>query len=98
MSHELDSKQLDKMAKFEERMAVVKRDDPDRAEACRKVHNMLVNARHVVESVFNDDVADQAEVVLAVHAAIADEMEDIKDERENKDSILGGGGDDDDDE
>jgi hypothetical protein len=76
-------------------MAVVKRDDPDRAEACRKVHNMLVNARHVVESVFNDDVADQAEVVLAVHAAIADEMEDIRADRDDKRELLG---DEDDDE
>ncbi len=78
---EMDSKQLDKIAKFEQRMEVVKKDDPDRAKACRQVHNMLMNAKHVAESVFNDDVAENPEVCLSISAAIADEMEDIKGER-----------------
>lgn len=77
----VDDRQLDKISQFEARMEVVAKDDPDRAQACRQVHNMLVNAKHVVESIFNDDVADQAEVVLSVHAAIADELEDIKAEK-----------------
>lgn len=87
----MDSKQLDKMAKFEQRMEVVKKDDPDRAKACRRVHSMLVNAKHVLESVFSDDVADHPEVVLAVHAAIADELEDIREmgDRDDEEERLG---------
>jgi hypothetical protein len=45
---------------------------------------MLTNAKHVAESVFNDDVADNPEVCLSIAAAIADELEDIKGEREQE--------------
>ena len=81
----MDSKQLDQIAQFEDRMSAVEKDDPDRALACKRVRNMLVNARHVLESVFNDDVASDVQAVLAVHAAIADELEDIRIEREGTD-------------
>lgn len=79
---DMNSKQLDRIAQFEQRMEAVAKDDPDRAQACRQVHNMLTNAKHVAESVFNDDVADNPEVCLSIAAAIADELEDIKNERE----------------
>lgn len=89
----MSNDQLDKIAQFEDRMSVVGRDNPDLAAASRKVHNMLTNARHVAESVFNDEVASQPEVVMSISAAIADEIDTIMDERDRKE-----GGEFDDDE
>ena len=86
--------ELDTMAKFEGRMSVVERDNPDLAAACRGVHNQLSLAKVVAESVFNDDVADNAEVVLSIHAAIADEFEEIVARREGSYDGDGDGGDD----
>lgn len=83
MSQEQEFKKLEKSSKFEERMAVVERDNPDLAKACRSVHSTLVIAQHVAESVFNDDVADQPEVVMQIAASIADELEEMKDRDED---------------
>lgn len=71
-----DSARLDKIALFEDRMSVVEKDDPALAQASRNVHKMLTNARHVVEAVFNDEVACDPRVVMDVSAAIADEIEE----------------------
>jgi hypothetical protein len=81
----MDSRQLDKMAQFEQRMEVVAKDNPDLSKACRAVHSMLTTARHVAESVFNDDVADQPEVVMQISAAIADELDEMNAKKEEDD-------------
>ena len=77
MDNQVDEKQGQKIAKFESRMNVVERDNEDLAKACRSVHSMLSLAKTVAESVFNDDVADQPEVVMQISAAIADEIEEM---------------------
>ena len=72
-------RELDKIAIFEERMEVIAKDDGELAKACRSVHSALKTAKYVAESIFNDDVADNPEVVMGIHAAIADELDDMKD-------------------
>jgi hypothetical protein len=78
----MSTDKLDKIAKFEDRMSVVGRDNPDLAKACRAVHNMLDTAKCVAESIFNDDVADNPEVVMSIMSAIADEVDEINAARE----------------
>jgi hypothetical protein len=79
--HTVDEKKAAKIAKFEGRMAVVERDNPDLAVACRGVHSQLDLARTVAESIFNDDTADQPEVVMSISSMIADELSDLKDDK-----------------
>lgn len=80
-----DFTKLEKESKFEDRMAVVERENGDLAQACRNVHSQLHLAKTVAESVFNDDVADNPEVVMQISAAIADELEDIRGEGDEDD-------------
>jgi hypothetical protein len=74
--------ELEKISKFEERMEVLGKDSPSLAKACRHAHTTIRAAKHVAESVFNDDVADNPEIVMQIHAAIADDLDDIKDDQE----------------
>jgi hypothetical protein len=76
-----DDRELEKMSKFEERMGVVQRDNEDLATACRSVHKQLTLAKHVAESVWNDDVADNHEVVMSISSMIADELDEMNERK-----------------
>jgi hypothetical protein len=78
----LDSGRLDRIAEFESRMEVVKKNDEDLHDACRAVHGMLTTAGYVAEALFGPEASIKSEVVLSISAAIADELEDIREARE----------------
>jgi hypothetical protein len=77
-------KELEKISRFEERMEVLGKDNPELAKACRHAHTTIRAAKHVAESIFNDDVADNPDVVMAIHAAIADDLDDVRAQDEDE--------------
>ena len=79
-----NERELQKIAQFEERMEVLAKDNPDLAKACRHAHTTFRAAKHVAESIFNDDVAEDPQVVIAIHAAIADDLEDLRGDEDDE--------------